>query len=67
VSAVDGNPGNRAHPVPVWQPAHPDHFFPSTFQIAHTPRITQDQAANQQRIRRLQCAVNYYFGRQPDA
>lgn len=26
-------------------------------QIAHTPRITQDQAANQQRVGRLQFAV----------
>lgn len=38
------------------------HFsLPLPFQIAHTPRLTQDQAANQQRIRRLQRPVNYYY------
>lgn len=46
---------------PPGRPA--DHFHPLPFQIAHTPCITQDQAANQQRIRRLQRSVNHYFGR----
>lgn len=60
----DGIPGYilflfRSHSPPLTTAQLP-------FQIAHSPRLPQDQAANQQRIRRLQRAVSHshYSGRQ---